>query len=832
MRGRSKETPRFARAEGEERDQGGARGDGASIGARRGASLTPIAWATAVGALLRLWLVVWGHPPASTLTGEAIAPVLRAYGWLAPQARPDWPELWRNGLVAACTLSLRLWKDHSVELLTPVQAILSLATVPLAALAVGRRLGLRAGGWAAWALALDPVAVWQASRFLPDCYVAFFLILALALASSGRLRWLPGAAASLALALWFDAWGAGGLRALRPLELLVPIAAGALVGLRFGPRIEARLLEALPRGALRRLLVAGAALLVGALFMTAPLWLGSWYENHDWDRYLARLVEYLRGWRDGQLFPRWCPDCYGGYGSPLFDFHPPGIFAPSALFALLGASLPTALKLTLVLSAGLGAVGTFLLVRGETRRSDAALVGAFAFTFAPYQLMNLYLRGDLSEVVALSLFPMALFCYRECLRAPLARVPILGSWGALCHAGIVLSHTITGQWTTEILALFLVPGAARALRRGEWRRVGAGAVAFTAALGLSAVYVVPAFVEKGLTHLDRITGGYFTATRHLVPAWRFFRFWFYDFVVDGLLGDKVRMPFSVGLPLIAAMLAAVAGLFSPRARAALRGALPWWAGLAALLVLVTPQSAPLWRLLPLGSFIEFPWRLLGPASLLGAVALGATWAAWLPASSPRRGTFAAAGALLIVAAALPMERVSGYLGDAALRLTPADVQRPVDQGMTSVDEHLPLAVSRNPDGPRRRLWTQVRGQLDATVAQRGGTDYDVRLVVKRAPAAIDLSVHWFVGWRADTYAGPAPAKLLPSSSGLARLELSAPGSYGVRVRFDGTPARTAGSAVSLVCLLLLYPALRLLSREERRAATPAVEEGPALAATP
>ncbi|MHB1843670.1 MAG: hypothetical protein ACYCWW_02395, partial [Deltaproteobacteria bacterium] len=392
--------------------------------------------------------------------------------------------------------------------------------------------------------------------------------------------------------------------------------------------------------------------------------------------------------------------------------------------------------------------------------------------------------------------------------------------------------TITGQWTTEILAVALSPGAIAALRKGEWRRVAAGAVIFTAAIGLSAVYVIPALVEKRLSHLDRITTGYFTATRHLVPAWHFFRVWFYDFVEDGFLGDKVRMPFNVGVPVIVGALAAIVLVTRHRTRPSMKAALPWWAGFFGVLWLMTPQSTPVWRLLPLASYIEFPWRLLGPASLLGAAALGMTWAAAVPREWSHRGALAAAGAALIVAGALPMERVSSYLGADALRSTAEKVEQPVDQGMTSADEHLPLAVNRSPTGPRRELWSHVSGQFEASVLQRSGTDYALRLEVRRGPAVLDLALHWFAGWTAETLAGPGPVALSASREGLARLSAWAPGRYEVRVRFDGTPARRAGALVSLLCLLLLFPSLWLLVRCAAPDPGEAPTHGDALPAAP
>jgi hypothetical protein len=337
-----------------------------------------------------------------------------------------------------------------------------------------------------------------------------------------------------------------------------------------------------------------------------------------------------------------------------------------------------------------------------------------------------------------------------------------------------------------------------------------GLATLTASMGLSAIYVIPALIEKKLVYLERITTGYFEATRHLVPAWRFFRFWFYEFVEDGFNGDKVRMPFFVGVPVVLGMLLAGWLLLRKKTRPGLWKALPWWLGFAVVLWIMTPQSTRVWRLLPLAGFIEFPWRLLGSASLLGAAAVGVTWAAGVPRDSPNRFRWAAAAVGVTILTALPMDRVSGYIGPGGLRTTAAEVQRPVDQGMTSADEHLPRAVTDVPKGPRKQLWSAVAGTVDVVVSQPAGTTYAVHLDVHRAPADVDLAVHWFVGWKVETSSGPAPIELQTSPKGLLRLHASTPGVYEARVYFDGTPARTAGAAVSLFFLLFLYPVLRLL----------------------
>jgi uncharacterized membrane protein len=44
----------------------------------------------------------------------------------------------------------------------------------------------------------------------------------------------------------------------------------------------------------------------------------------------------------GELYPRWIPWFHLGYGYPVFNFYPPGVFYTGGLLMLLGFSAITA----------------------------------------------------------------------------------------------------------------------------------------------------------------------------------------------------------------------------------------------------------------------------------------------------------------------------------------------------------------------------------------------------------------------------------------------------------------------------------------------------------
>src|SRR5437764_14457828 len=115
------------------------------------------------------------------------------------------------------------------------------------------------------------------------------------------------------------------------------------------------------------------AVIAAALWVGWQLRGGYWIDSHERIWYPVRLVEWVEAWRAGAWYPRWCPDLYGSYGYPFFNYYAPGVFASAgALVGLLGLSPAEALKLQAALFVVAGGVGAYGLARGETRRADAA----------------------------------------------------------------------------------------------------------------------------------------------------------------------------------------------------------------------------------------------------------------------------------------------------------------------------------------------------------------------------------------------------------------------------------------------------------------------------
>jgi hypothetical protein len=542
-------------------------------------------------------------------------------------------------------------------------------------------------------------------------------------------------------------------------------------------------------------IVGALVALVGA-WACAPAWGGVWWQGHEYNHYPVRLAEYVRLLRAGYMFPRWAPDFYGGFGSPFFNYYSPGVFAAAAPAVLLGAAPTTALKLVLAASTALGAFGSFGLVRGETGRADAGAVAALAFIYVPYRMFDVWCRGDLAEVCAASIVPASLWMMRALWRVDRARLAAVGCALAAGVAATVMTHTLIGQWSTELLVLLMIAPAIRAWRRGERARVATAATALVGACGLSAIYALPAALEQDLVHIENMLTPWFAPARHVVP-----------------LSLEPRDMFFPGEPVIAAVALLPVAALLPRRRRVL-AALPWLGAAAVLFALLLEPSRPLWagEWLPLSRFIQFPWRLLALVAVTGAAAVGTMFAALVPERPRWLGpplALAACAWIGLRSTGAQLDSVDHYRSPwfSASQIPSLDH---IKGGTVTKNEHLPAGVRWEPPQPRNGL-LQTWGRVKVLEAKQPVVKIILQLDAPTA-AWVDVQHFWFPGWRVRALDGSPEATLEPAPGGMMRVKLPRAGYYKLALEFGLTPLRLFATLATWLTLLGLYPLLRLISR--------------------
>lgn len=603
---------------------------------------------------------------------------------------------------------------------------------------------------------------------------------------------------------------------------------------------------------------------LAALPATWILWLPGYLASNDGIFHLTRLIDHERMLRAGVWYPRWLPDFGLGHGYPIFDFYPPlSTYVAEALHAL-GLEVTRAIQAEMALAIVLAGAGMYLWATRLYRSPLAGLMAGTYYVYFPFHLTDVYVRGDLAEVVAYAGMPLTLWAFtpRSNDDLPTLRGGGMGklltcNWRpstrvllpSLCLAALVLAHNITALAFMPVLLLYLF---FQARARPSHLPSPISLVSVALGLALSAFYWAPALLDAPYAHITDFTDPTSTPTRHIWPVAHLVQLrWVFDYDVD-----RYRVGLTAGLLGLLGPALCVAWRARGRGRArsddtrpaesAIAAAPLQTAGLfvvvaAVCLFMMSNPSAFIWEHVPLLRFLQFGWRVL----FIMALALGcAAGLLALPNSAfPRRISWPSY-LLLPIARLFLVGLATLVLAFSGLRdlprprfaippdqLTPGVLARyeygNAANGKGADAEFLPSATDPayvrlgaglhpRPRVEERPLPNEVR------LADAGLTSLEVRTRAT-APSRLRFHAFSFPGWQA-TIDGVAVPLLRESDAGLLAVDVPA-GVHSLALRFASTPSRLAALGLSVAALaLLLALALRPLLPSTRRLA-PALAAG-------
>ncbi len=558
------------------------------------------------------------------------------------------------------------------------------------------------------------------------------------------------------------------------------------------------------------------------LFAASPFLLRPGLPRHtDAELHIYRAAELGHIIREGVLYPRWSPNLYLGYGYPIFHYYAPLTYYVSNAFALLlpGVGIVGGVKAVFVVGLVAASVGAYLLGR-ELFGPEPAVIAAAAFGFCPYALfIDPHARGVLAEHFAISLAPLSFYFFHRLMRGP-TRGTLLGSVTFL--GAVVFSHNLTGLVVSGLLAGYWIWEVVFGGRGRSWRW---GPIAFALAAALVAFFWLPALLESGAVKLDVIGPGHFDFREHflslaelLAPSRR----------IDwGATGPRYRHNLGLAQWVLAipALIAVIKGINTPRMDGAGRHLAFFLAAGLGLSFLMTRPSTFVWERIPVMPYLQFPWRLLGPANLMVAICAAGSMAL-LPEGLWRRWAVTG-GFVFVILTALPLLYPPPWPADFG-GTTPADIleweKDSQALGTTSTGDFLPVTVEVIPP-PMDTLVRSYRddGPIDkvnrATLPEGAGVtvvehkpNYDRFRVVTPTRFVLRLYTFYFPGWRAYVNGERVDIEIA-RPEGFITLDIPE-GTHDVLVRFEATEPRMLGGVVSAVALIALGVILAGWSREQ------------------
>jgi hypothetical protein len=511
--------------------------------------------------------------------------------------------------------------------------------------------------------------------------------------------------------------------------------------------------------------------------------------------------------QEGVFYPRWMPDLVLGYGYPLLSFYGPATYYLASFFVLLGADPALALLLTFVALLLLAGVGAYLLVYDLAdeaegwRRRAAAMVGAVAYLYAPYLLINVYARGAVAEVGAQMLLPWMLLFLRRIFYAANPTPAALGF--ALSTALLAVTHNISLIFMPPVIALYglAVIWQARELPWPVRKRVGVAALAGAAALGVSAFFWAPLLLERA----NLAATAFAIAARYVGEnTWTWSNFLDVSFPFE----YSTAIPFQLGA--VQVILAAVGFVMLPRRTA------EWWALLAIALaasLMISAWALPLWLNSDVLLIAQFPWRLLAVASLPLAV---------FPAGIVLRVQLqwaALAISLALIGVIIASQRPTATAFTPLLNQPVAIGQPATAQfefqtnayGASSSSEFLPRWVGPNLFGDADAnatpaLRPEIHLEMASPVVMKA-------VITTTAPTDLHATNFYFPGWSATIDGRPAALRPDPAR-GMQTLTAPA-GVHHIVISGTGTPLQQAATSVSLFTLAALAVGVWLRGERQR-----------------
>ncbi|HSH02899.1 MAG TPA: 6-pyruvoyl-tetrahydropterin synthase-related protein, partial [Anaerolineae bacterium] len=516
--------------------------------------------------------------------------------------------------------------------------------------------------------------------------------------------------------------------------------------------------------------------------------------------HLLRLVQLDHLIDQGVWYSRWAPDMAYGYGFPFFNFYAPLAYYAAWLIAQLTSNLDLAFRLTFALGVVASGWASYQLAR-EHFHPLAALVTAIAYIYAPYQAYDIFFRGNLAESFAWFIIPLALYFMGRLARTADRR------WLAgtiLSYAAILLTHNVFALIFSPLLAIY-------ALGQLFWHRqhitrqhITAVTLALLWGLALTTFFWLPALLERDLVHSDRL----------LVPPvfvyWGNYISWYELFIPPQTVYTTILNPSparSLGLiPLLLALPSLALLRYGTYTQ---KGEILFFAtSTLAYSFLMTATSQPIWDTLPLLEYVQFPWRLLGPAALTLAMLIGGT-THLLITPLPR---YTHTPTLILFFTLLTFNNLPWFNARPCPSLTnptPADIINyeiaTATIGTTAKGEYLPRTVDAMPTEPATTPFRSLPDDVTLHHSQHHPHHTTLNLTTPQ-PFTLTFNSFYYPGWVAAINNQSVP--ITPATpTGLSQLSIPV-GTHLIELRFASTPSRTAANTISALALLsfaaLLY----------------------------
>lgn len=533
-------------------------------------------------------------------------------------------------------------------------------------------------------------------------------------------------------------------------------------------------------------------------FIIWPLFTPGFLRVQDYLQ-VMRIYEMRQCIENLQIPCRWVSNMGSGYGFPLFNYYGVFPYYVAAFFSYFLGFIGAA-KLIFILPLVLGGLFMYILVK-EVLNKEAGFLAAVLYLFAPYRALDIYVRGSISEIFAITLMPLVLYFFLKLIKS-FGKTNFFTSTFILSI--FLLNHNLITMMFLPVLILWIIYWLYIQRKNKKLKQTGI-IVLLSIILGfmLASFFILPAYFEQNLIQDQNLRES------DLIPNFRahfvtinqifFSRFWGYGI---STWGDHDGLSFQIGWPhwqlVTAVFFVLIFKLIKNRDLIRDKNYLLYFMLLiiSLLSLLMTHnKSAFLWELIGKLQFIQFPWRFLS-ISIFSFSFLGSALVLFL--KQKYRIFFIVIVTIVIILLNFRYFQPQSFQYDFTdKKLLTGSEWEFYQQG--SLTDYLPKhALKPNKLAPKAPL---VLGDGKIENFKKSTNKFNFQIEAKSG-VAIDVPIFDFPNWHIFAN-GLSISHSNKGEFGTIRIELGS-GNYLVSGQFENTPLRNFANVISVLSFGFIF----------------------------
>ncbi|MEK7534614.1 MAG: 6-pyruvoyl-tetrahydropterin synthase-related protein [Patescibacteria group bacterium] len=507
-----------------------------------------------------------------------------------------------------------------------------------------------------------------------------------------------------------------------------------------------------------------------------------YFPTHDGEWAVVRLTDMFRTLRDFQIPARYSGNLNFGYGYPLFNFVYPFPYYFGTFMHFLGFGFVNTIKILFAASVFLSAFFMFFASRILWKNTWAGVISMIMYTYFPYRMVDLYVRGSIGESLSFVLFP--LLFYLAIKLVDKASVFLVGGIG-ISVGVLIMTHNIM---TVLFMPIFITFSLSQIILKKK-KVIKKFIVSIILGFGISAFFWIPALFEKNNILLSKIPIAdrnlYFVRLdQFLLPRWGY-----------GAPTDPNGFSYQFGLVHLAVFLITIFSLVFIFVKDR-KGFKEYFTKIAFIPIIISllftfllfKPSDFLWSNIPLLSEINYPWIALGILGFLVSLLAG-----FLCRQKYTRYIVICVSLISIIMY-LPYAKPQYYVDRRD------NYYLTNEATTTSSNELMPLWVKKFPS---QRPVNKVeiikrRGNIENIFSNSKQVKFSINAL---SQSTVRINTIYYPGWKAKVDGNELPI-YYRNDKGVMQISVPS-GTHKVEASFNETPLRLTSNGISLLSFFAL-----------------------------